>query len=126
VADSAQAVDACNKSGAEAAGHGVLRTAFETSGPSLQRWHTTRNGPTGPRSVSDFVRRHAGKGRIYACFFDDGKDLATPTGEGAPPHNRVLVLVDPATGEAALDSAGYHGTPGRPDMPVQRIPESSG
>ena len=119
------AAAACEEHWGSQPGAGHLSGAFETTGNELVTWQQQRHGPGGPQAVSDFAQRHEERSMIYVCYFDDG-DYATGGPGDAPPHNRVRVLVEPQTGEAAMDTAGWHDTPGQPHMESGPIGAGSG
>jgi hypothetical protein len=125
--DTQAAADACEGPARVQAGKGaILRAAFEASGRSVHAWQMTRNGAGGPAAVSEFVKAHVDDPVVVICYFDvDPDEIATPVPPDAPRHNRVRILVS-ATGEAALDSAGYHDIegfgPGRGELQIERVP----
>jgi len=96
--------------------HSVLRAEFDSSGPALVKWESTRNGPMGPNAVNDFTRRHSNDAHVYVCYFDGqyAAPFAAPAAPATPDRStpnreRVLVL---ASGDGAQDTIGYHDTPG--------------
>jgi hypothetical protein len=66
-------------------------------------------------AASDFEQAHRSDAVVYICFFDGlfaAPQAAPPPGQPVPPpFNRARIVVS-ADGQASLDSAGYHDTPG--------------
>jgi hypothetical protein len=114
--DSQAGLAACNGPGRHGYSSSFLRREFDSTGPRLVHWQLTRNGPTGPRAVSQFVSAHAKDARVYVCYFDGDYACSQPPPQPpatpGPGYNRVLILVS-LSGDAQLDSCGYHNTPGR-------------
>lgn len=116
--DGAASVDACTRLNRQYSGQGaVLSGAYRSVVAAVA---SSRFGGRFPEAVPQFLSARPGNRVIFVCSVDD-MDLATPVKGDAPPHNRAIFLVD-ESGESALFMAGYHDTPGRPELPIGPIP----
>lgn len=119
---------ACQRFGrSQVASDAALVGAFETTGPALLAWAEHRfdglgtpDLPAPAGVISNFIREHAEDEQLFVCYFDG--PLATPGPPGRPQHNRARILLS-VDGDAALDAAGYHDTPGCRTMPIEPIPQ---